>query len=72
MRVGEVDGNWVEIQSDDGQMIGGMTIFDRQRVHVNMVSAFGPDLYAEHMPRIQTWAEAEARRLGMLDDASGP
>lgn len=68
MKSGDVERDWFAILSDDGQMIGGASVFDRKRV---VVSAAGSYSDAEPLPvvtpEMRSFAEAEARRLGLID-----
>ena len=68
MKVGIVEEDSFEILSDDGQMIGGAMVFRHKDVVVNAVGFYRDfDPLPAVTPEMQTFAEVEARKLGMLD-----
>ena len=68
MRSAQVTADGFTILSDAGDMLAGVTVTERKEIDIAPVGAYsGFDLLPILTPELQSFAEAEARRLGMLD-----
>ena len=69
MKSANPDDDSFEILSDNGQPLGAAFVFDRKRVVVNVVEPYrdSDPLHANIEP-VREFAEAEARRLKLVDE----
>ena len=73
MRSSDIEVDSFTILDDLGQMIGSATVAKRTMVIVNAVGPYQDfDPLPQLTPEMQAFADAEACRLGMLDDVSSP
>ena len=69
MKSGMADDDSFAILTDEGQMIAGASVHKRKMVVVSPVSAYrGFDTLPVLTPEVEAFAEAEASRLGMIDE----
>ena len=68
MRSAQITADGFAILSDAGDMLAGVTVTGHKVVDVAPIAAYsGFDTLPTLTPDLQRFAEAEARRLGMLD-----
>lgn len=69
MKSGRVEDDSFDILNDDHQMVGHASVFERKLVVVNGTDSYR-DLDPLHtdLELLQQFADAEARRLGMIDE----